>query len=236
MPDSDEPVVDTESDAPAAEGEPARTAAPVEKGGIPTPPENAFLAELAKWDGAEPKMRNEAAADAIVAALEGVPFVVSKVEQKDRQDRPSPPFTTSTLQQQANIRLRFSTSRTMQTAQKLYEGVELSGMGQTALITYMRTDSTRVSNDALDGGADFIQGESRLGPKYLPATAERLRLRQERAGGARGDPPDRRDDHAAAGQGRGPGGRPVPALRTDLAAVRRQPVRRRRSWPSRRSR
>ena len=149
VPDADEPVVDTEtSDAPAAEGD-GPPAAPTEKAGIPTPPEKAFLAELAKLGGAEPKVGNESTADAIVEALKGVPFVVSKVEQKDRQDRPSPPFTTSTLQQQANIRLRFSTSRTMQTAQKLYEGVELSGLGQTALITYMRTDSTRVSNDAL---------------------------------------------------------------------------------------
>jgi len=168
VPDSDEPVVDTEADGSAAEGEPV-AAAPAEKAGIPTPPEQAFLAELARWDGAEPKIGNEPAADAIVDALKGVPFVVTKVEQKDRQDRPSAPFTTSTLQQQANIRLRFSTSRTMQTAQKLYEGVELEGMGQTALITYMRTDSTRVSNDALAAVRTFIQGDSRLGPKYLPA-------------------------------------------------------------------
>jgi DNA topoisomerase-1 len=172
-PDPDEPVVDTEtSDAPAdaENGAATSAAAPPEKGGIPTPPEKAFLAELVKWDGAEPKLSTEAAADAVVAALAGVPFVVSKVEKKDRQDRPSPPFTTSTLQQQANIRLRFSTSRTMQTAQKLYEGVELEGMGQTALITYMRTDSTRVSNDALNTVRTYIQGDPRLGPKYLPAT------------------------------------------------------------------
>ncbi len=160
-PDPDEPVVDTEtSDGGAVE----------EKGGLPTPPAKAFLAELMKWDGADPILNNEAAADAVVAALRDVPFTVSKVEQKDRQDRPSPPFTTSTLQQQANIRLRFSTSRTMQTAQKLYEGVELSGLGQTALITYMRTDSTRVSNDALAAVRSYIQSEPRLGPRYLPNT------------------------------------------------------------------
>ena len=122
-----------------------------------------------KWKGAEPKLPNEAAADAIVAALAGVPYVVTKVEQKDRQDRPSPPFTTSTLQQQANVRMRFSASRTMQTAQKLYEGVELAGSGQVALITYMRTDSTRVSNDALTAVRDFINTDSRLGPRYLPS-------------------------------------------------------------------
>jgi DNA topoisomerase-1 len=167
-PDPDEPVVDTEtSDAPAAEGE-AGAGAPAEKGGIPTPPEGAFLAELVRWAGAEPKLGNEAAADAVVAALAGVPFAVTKVEQKDRQDRPSPPFTTSTLQQQANIRLRFATSRTMQAAQKLYEGVELSGMGQTALITYMRTDSTRVSADALTAVRNYITAEPRLGAKYVP--------------------------------------------------------------------
>ncbi len=171
-PDPDEPGVDTEtSDAPAAEGE-AGAATATEKGGIPTPPEHAFLAELVKWNGAEPKLSNETAADTIVAALAGVPFVVTKVEKKDRQDRPSPPFTTSTLQQQANIRLRFTTSRTMQAAQKLYEGVELTGMGQTALITYMRTDSTRVSNDALTAVRSFIQTHPELGkdPRYLPAT------------------------------------------------------------------
>lgn len=172
-PDPDEPVVDTEtSDAPAAEGE-AGSAAPVERAGIPTPPPESFLAELVRWNGAEPKLNNEAATDAIVESLKGAPFVVSKVEQKDRQDRPSPPFTTSTLQQQANIRLRFTTSRTMQAAQKLYEGVELTGMGQTALITYMRTDSTRVSNDALTSVRDFIKTHPRLGakdPRYLPAS------------------------------------------------------------------
>ena len=123
---------------------------------------------MVKWAGADPKLPDEAATDAIVAALRGVPFVVAKVEQKDRQDRPHPPFTTSTLQQQANIRLRFPTSRTMQTAQKLYEGVELHGMGQTALITYMRTDSTRISNDALGAVRNFIGGAPQLGHAYLP--------------------------------------------------------------------
>lgn len=169
VPDSDDPIVDTEQDTAATEAALSTPEAVVEKAGIPTPPERAFLAELVKWNGADPKLSNEAAADAVVATLLEVPFVVSRVEQKDRLDRPSPPFTTSTLQQQANIRLRFSTSRTMQTAQKLYEGVDLAGMGQIGLITYMRTDSTRVSNDALKAVRDFIQNDSRLGPQYLPA-------------------------------------------------------------------
>ena len=89
-------------------------------------------------------------------------------------------------------------SRTMQTAQKLYEGVELGGEGQVALITYMRTDSTRVSNDALTAVRDHIQAALR---RAVPAgQAERLRLGQERPGGPRGDPPDRRDHHPAAGR------------------------------------
>ncbi|MBY0514980.1 MAG: type I DNA topoisomerase, partial [Gemmataceae bacterium] len=167
VPDADEPVVDTEAET-AGPSEPEASATAAGGAGLPKPPEHTFLAELARWDSAEPKLGNEAAADAVVEALRGVPFVVSRVEQKDRQDRPSPPFTTSTLQQQANIRLRFTTSRTMQTAQKLYEGVELSGMGQTALITYMRTDSTRISNDALGAVRTFIGSNPMLGPDYLP--------------------------------------------------------------------
>lgn len=174
----DEPVVDTEtSDAAPENGEGPAPAAPVEKAGIPNPPENAFLANLVRWDNKDvgqaeegKRISNEVEADAIVAALAGVPFVVSKVTKSSRKDRPLPPFTTSTLQQQANVRMRFSASRTMQTAQKLYEGVELTGKGQVALITYMRTDSTRVSNDALTAVRDYINNAiGFLGPKYLPS-------------------------------------------------------------------
>src|SRR5262249_32131917 len=102
-------------------------------------------------------------------ALESAAYVVAKVEQKDRQERPQPPFITSTLQQQANIRLRFSASRTMQIAQQLYQGVELGKEGSVALITYMRTDSTRVSNDALNAVRAYI-GDT-YGEKYLPEKA-----------------------------------------------------------------
>lgn len=166
IPDADEPVEDTEAEA--ASGTDNQPGAQATGSGLPKAPEHSFLAELARWDNAEPKLNNEAATDAVVAALQGVPYVVSKVEQKERQDRPSPPFTTSTLQQQANIRLRFTTSRTMQTAQKLYEGIELTGMGQIGLITYMRTDSTRISNDALGAVRNFIGSNPNLGPSYLP--------------------------------------------------------------------
>src|SRR5207245_7626684 len=92
----------------------------------------------------------------------------TKHEQKERADRPSPPFTTSTLQMDGNRRLRFSADRTMRTAQRLYEGVEIGGEGSVALITYMRTDSTRVSNDALNAVRQHIQ--TSYGPAYLPAS------------------------------------------------------------------
>src|SRR5208283_907294 len=102
----------------------------------------------------------------VVEQLQGAAYVVAKVEQKDRQERPSAPFTTSTLQQQASIRLHFTAKQTMQVAQRLYEGVELGSEGSVALITYMRTDSTRVSNDALTACRDHIKGVH--GPRYLP--------------------------------------------------------------------
>src|SRR5207245_9134105 len=99
--------------------------------------------------------------------LDVAAYRIRKIEQKDQSQRPQAPFTTSTLQQQASLRMHFSASRTMQTAQKLYEGVELTGEGQVALITYMRTDSTRVSNDALQAVRGHIQAQ--YGERYLPA-------------------------------------------------------------------
>src|SRR5207253_3464299 len=130
-------------------------------------PEGAFLAELAQWNGEKFKASKQAEVDPIVKALEGASYVVTKVEQKDRQEKAPPPFTTSTLQQQANLRLHFGADRTMKTAQKLYEGVPLGSEGSVALITYMRTDSTRVSNEALQAVRNHIQ--SVFGQSYLPA-------------------------------------------------------------------
>ena len=140
-----------------------------DRGSIPTPPKGSFLAGLVKWDNADPKIGSETEADAIAKALQGVSHVISKIEQKSRSEKPQPPFTTSTLQQQANIRMKFPTSRTMQTAQKLYEGVDLGSAGTVALITYMRTDSTRVSPDALKAVRDHI--DAAFGTDYLPKSA-----------------------------------------------------------------
>jgi DNA topoisomerase-1 len=135
-------------------------------------PEGAFLAELAEWGGQKFKATNKDEADKIFQALDKAKYVVSKIEQKDRVERAPPPFTTSTLQQQAAIRLRYHAKRTMMIAQRLYEGVDLGGEGSVALITYMRTDSTRVSEDALKACRAHIQ--ERHGPKYLPEQANRF--------------------------------------------------------------
>ncbi|MBQ3891870.1 MAG: type I DNA topoisomerase [Mailhella sp.] len=104
------------------------------------------------------------AADALEGATKG-PFKVEKIEGKERSRSPLPPFTTSTLQQTANQRLGFTAKRTMSTAQKLYEGVELGERGTTALITYMRTDSVRIAEEAKAAAAAYI-GEN-FGEKYL---------------------------------------------------------------------
>lgn len=95
-------------------------------------------------------------ADKIVSELQGKPFSVTAVETKDRKVSPPPPFTTSTLQQEANKRLGFSAKQTMVVAQKLYEGVELGAQGQTGLITYMRTDSVNMGDKFLNEAATYI--------------------------------------------------------------------------------
>lgn len=134
--------------------------------GLPEPPTGSFLAELVRWDGDEFKCGSEADADRIAAILQQASYVVSKLTQQDKPERPQPPFTTSTLQQQANIRLRLKAKDTMSIAQKLYEGVDLGSDGPVALITYMRTDSTRVSADALAAVRAHIQNQ--YGSRYLP--------------------------------------------------------------------
>jgi DNA topoisomerase I len=146
--------------AAGEEGEPKEPA--------PEVPPGAFLADLAEWAGKKFEAADRAAAESVARALDGAAYAVSKIEQKDRAEKAPPPFMTSSLQQQANIRLRFTGDRTMRAAQKLYEGVDLSGEGSVGLITYMRTDSTRVSNEALQAVRAHI--ESRYGPAYLPAS------------------------------------------------------------------
>ncbi len=125
-----------------------------------------FTARLHKIAGKKPELHNREAAAAVVRDITGRPFVVSDVARKERRKRPPPPFTTSTLQQEAAKQLGFSTQRTMRAAQQLYEGVEIGGEGAVGLITYMRTDSTRVAPAAIAAVRGFIGRE--FGPEYLP--------------------------------------------------------------------
>ena len=117
---------------------------------------HAFDAELHKVGGHRPEIPNEDAAQAIVAAVRDKAFVVTEVKRKERRKRPPAPFTTSTLQQEAAKRLGYSSKRTMQVAQGLYEGVELGDEGAVGLITYMRTDSTRVAASAVEAARAWV--------------------------------------------------------------------------------
>ena len=111
-------------------------------------------------------VKSEAAADAIIRDVTAQPFTMHDVKRGEKQRSPSPPFITSTLQQEASRRLGMTPRRTMSIAQQLYEGVDLAGRGTTGLITYMRTDSLRLSDEALRAARDFIIG--RYGPEYYP--------------------------------------------------------------------
>ena len=106
------------------------------------------------------------AVDEVIGELEHAKWSVRSVEKKERRSNPKAPYTTSKLQQDASGRLGFNVRRTMGVAQRLYEGVEIGAEGTVGLITYMRTDSTRVSPDAIAEAREFI---GKLGAQYLPA-------------------------------------------------------------------
>jgi DNA topoisomerase-1 len=110
---------------------------------------------------------DQEAVDEVIGELEHAKWSVRSVEKKERRNNPKAPYTTSKLQQDASGRLGFNVRRTMGVAQRLYEGVEIGAEGTVGLITYMRTDSTRVSPDAIADAREFI---GKLGPQYLPAT------------------------------------------------------------------
>jgi DNA topoisomerase-1 len=135
----------------------------------PELPEGTYLAELVEWNARKFEPKTEADALGAVQLLDTARYVVAGVEQEDKPDRAPPPFITSSLQQFASSRLHFTSDRTMRAAQRLYEGIDLGAEGSVALITYMRTDSTRVSNEALGAVRSLIQ--TNYGPAYLPAHA-----------------------------------------------------------------
>jgi DNA topoisomerase-1 len=140
-----------------------------------------FKARLVEWRGQKVDNKNfrledESRVQAIVKALEGASWVIGEVEKKERRRFPAPPFVTSKLQQEAARKLGFQPRRTMQLAQHLYEGVELGDEGSVGLITYMRTDSTRVSADALAAVRQHIQQQ--FGKNYLPAKPNSFRSKK----------------------------------------------------------
>ena len=137
----------------------------------------AFEAKLTKYKGEDLEIPNDAEAQRILAAVERATWQVANVTQKEKRRFAPPPFTTSKLQQAAYNRLRYTAKRTMMLAQRLYEGVELGAEGSIALITYMRTDSVRVSNDALAQVRDQI-GAS-YGEKYLPEKPNFFKSKKE---------------------------------------------------------
>ncbi|MEZ6140102.1 MAG: type I DNA topoisomerase [Zavarzinella sp.] len=161
--DEDSESEDGEKSTAISKNEPVKE----QRKGAFHPPEGYFIAELHQWDGASFKAASESEIDQYLSALDNANFKIATIEQKDRNDHAPPPFTTSTLQQQASTRLRFSAVRTMLNAQRLYEGVNMGSSGQVALITYMRTDSTRISEDAMKMVREHI--EAVHGPAYLPA-------------------------------------------------------------------
>ncbi len=138
---------------------------------------SSFDGEKLKFDGDDPRLADEAAAKKVVEDVTKAAWTVSSVETSERRKNPAPPFITSQLQQGAARRLGFAVRRTMQIAQRLYEGREIPGRGTVGLITYMRTDSTRVSADALQAVREFIG--TQYGPDSLPESARYFKSRRD---------------------------------------------------------
>ncbi len=125
-----------------------------------------FNAKLATVDGKKTVVRSRDEAETIRKMIGEGDFTVSEIRKKERKRMPAPPFTTSSLQQEAGRKLSFTTAKTMQVVQQLYEGVDLEGEGAQGLVTYIRTDSVRISNDAMDALRAYIP--EKYGNEYLP--------------------------------------------------------------------
>ena len=125
-----------------------------------------FKAVLTEMDGKKLKLKNKEQCDAAVEVLNANEYTVSSVKKSVTQSRPQPPFTTSTMQQDAVNKLRMSSNVAMSVAQQLYEGFDIAGMGHVALVTYIRTDSVRVSSDAIAAARERIA--SVYGTQYVP--------------------------------------------------------------------
>jgi DNA topoisomerase I len=127
---------------------------------------DSFVASLVRFEGDKAEISNEEQSNHILESINNEKFIVSSVDRKDKKRNALPPFITSTLQQEASRKIRFGTKKTMSIAQKLYEGIELGEEGPVGLITYMRTDSVRISNEAIDEARSYIR--ENYGGEYLP--------------------------------------------------------------------
>ncbi|QUO38769.1 type I DNA topoisomerase [Dysosmobacter sp. Marseille-Q4140] len=134
-----------------------------------------FAARYHGKDGKKADLKSAAEVDAVVRETENAAFTVKSVKRTDKQRSPSPPFTTSTMQQEASRKLSMTPRRTMAIAQQLYEGVDIEGEGSVGLITYMRTDSLRISEEAIAATKQFIL--SRYGRDYYPPQAHRYKAK-----------------------------------------------------------
>lgn len=134
-----------------------------------------FTARFHGKGGKKLELHSRAEVDAVIEAVTPAPFTVKSVKRGEKQRTPAPPFITSTLQQEASRRLSMTPRRTMSVAQQLYEGVEISGQGTIGLITYMRTDSLRLSDEALGSARDYIIG--RYGREYYPGQPRRFKTK-----------------------------------------------------------
>lgn len=134
---------------------------------IPKGSRKSFSASLYSGANGKIKIENQEQAEKIEQDLADAEYMITKVKHGTRRKTPAPPFITSTLQQEASRKLGFQSRRTMKVAQELYEGVDIEGMGATGLITYMRTDSLRISDVAKEEAAQYIL--NRFGEKFLPA-------------------------------------------------------------------
>ena len=134
-----------------------------------------FTARYHGCGGKKKELSSEAAVNEVMEAVKNEVFTVKSIKRSDKQRNPSPPFTTSTMQQEASRKLNMTPRRTMAIAQQLYEGVDITGEGTVGLITYMRTDSLRISDEAVAAAKTFILG--RYGKDYYPATARQFKTK-----------------------------------------------------------
>lgn len=140
------------------------------------PVESKFVASLFRYDNKKVEIENEEESNKILESIKGEKFIVESIQKKERSRKALPPFITSTLQQDASRKIRFSVKKTMVIAQKLYEGIELGSEGPVGLITYMRTDSVRISDTALADVREFVQ--NKFGDKFLPQKPNQYKIKK----------------------------------------------------------